>query len=45
MGVEWANGDITQEPLAVTVKDAPLACATHAKKAGLLEKPGWKRFK
>ena len=45
VGVEWANGDITQEPLTIIAEDAPLACATYAREADLLDKPGWKRFK
>ena len=40
--VEWENGEMTDEPLFIIAADAPIACAIHAKKKGLLNKPGWK---
>ncbi len=43
--VEWENGEITEEPLSIIAKDAPVACAIYAKKRCLLDQPGWKRFK
>ena len=43
--VEWSNGEITDEPLSIIAADAPVACAIYAKKKGLLNQPGWKRFK
>ena len=45
MRVEWENGEITDEPLSVIAVDAPTACAIYAKKKGLLNKPGWRRFR
>ena len=43
--IEWENGEITYEPLDIIAKDDPVTCAIYAKKNGLLEEPGWKRFK
>ena len=43
--VKWSNGEITDEPLSVIALDAPVACAIYAKEKGLLNLPGWKRFK
>ena len=45
VAVQWENGEQSDEPLAIIGADAPVACAVHAKKKGLLDKPGWKRFK
>ena len=43
--VKWSNGEETWEPLAGMAKDNPITCALYAKDNGLLETPGWKRFK
>ena len=43
--MRWKNGETTQEPLLITAVNAPLPCAICAKKKGLLNAPGWKRFK
>ena len=43
--VEWENGEITDETLSIIAVDAPVACAIYARKNGLLDKPGWRRFK
>ncbi len=43
--IEWENGEITSEPLSVIAKDDPVTCAIYAKENGLLDTPGWKRFK
>jgi hypothetical protein len=43
--VEWENGEITSEPLNIFGKDDPVTCAVYARKHGLLEEEGWKRFK
>ena len=43
--VEWENGEITSEPLSIIAADDPVTCATYAKDNGLLDTPGWKRFK
>eukprot|EP00934_Nitzschia_sp_Nitz4_P004676 Nitzschia sp. Nitz4//scaffold468_size5769//118//5631//NITZ4_009203-RA/size5769-snap-gene-0.0-mRNA-1//-1//CDS//3329552515//4666//frame0 len=43
--VEWENGEITTEPLSFFSKEDPVSCAIYGKNAGLLELPGWKRFK
>jgi len=43
--VEWENGEITTEPLAVIAADDPVTCAIYARENGLLDEPGWKRFK
>ena len=43
--VEWANGETTYEPLSIIAADDPVSCAVYAKKNGLLDTPGWRRFK
>ena len=43
--IEWENGEITSEPLSVIAADDPVTCAVYAKDNGLLEEPGWKRFR
>ena len=43
--VEWETGEVTAEPLDVIAADDPVTCALYAKGAGLLEEPGWRRFK
>ena len=43
--VEWANGETTYEPLSIIAADDPVSCAVYAKENGLLDTPGWRRFK
>jgi hypothetical protein len=43
--VEWETGEITHEPLSLIGTDDPVTCAAYAKKQGLLDQPGWKKFK
>jgi len=43
--VEWENGEITFEPLSNVAADDPVSCAIYARENGLLDTPGWKRFK
>ena len=43
--VNWSDGTSTYEPLSVIGADDPVTCALYAKKHGLLDEPGWKRFK
>jgi len=43
--IEWENGEKSYEPLAVIGADQPAMCAEYARDNGLLDKPGWKRFK
>jgi Reverse transcriptase (RNA-dependent DNA polymerase) len=43
--IEWENGEITTEPLAIKAADDPVTCAIYAREHGLLDKPRWKRFK
>jgi hypothetical protein len=43
--VEWETGEITYEPLDLIAQDDPVSCADYAKRNGLLDTPGWKRFK
>jgi len=43
--VEWENGEVTWEPLSIIAVDAPVPCAVYARENGLLDTPGWKRFK
>jgi hypothetical protein len=40
--VEW---ETTYEPLDLIASDDPVTCAAYAVKHGLLDTPGWKRFK
>jgi Reverse transcriptase (RNA-dependent DNA polymerase) len=43
--VEWETGEVTSEPLQLIAADDPVTCAIYAKDNGLLDLPGWKRFK
>ena len=43
--VEWENGEISSEPLAIIAQDDPVTCAIYARDNNLLHLPGWKRFK
>ena len=43
--VEWENGEITTEPLAIIAADDPVSCAVYARDNNLLDIDGWKRFR
>jgi hypothetical protein len=43
--IEWENGEITTEPLAIIAADDPVTCAIYARDNKLLDLDGWKRFK
>ena len=43
--IAWEDGSITFEPLHTIGDDDPATCAVYAEKNGLLDKPGWKRFR
>ena len=43
--VEWEDGSTSAIPLALLAADDPVSCAIYAKEHGLLDQPGWKRFK
>jgi hypothetical protein len=43
--IEWENGEITTEPLAIIAADDPVTCAIFARDNNLLDLAGWKRFK
>jgi hypothetical protein len=43
--IEWKNGEITSEPLKVIAADDPVSCAIYSREHGLIDKPGWKRYK
>ena len=43
--VEWETGESMYEPLDVIAADDPITCAIYAKEKGLLDEPGWRRFK
>ena len=45
MLVAWEDGSETFEPLHMIGKDSPVIVAHYAKEKGLLDLPGWKRFK
>jgi hypothetical protein len=40
--MEWENGEIAEEPLAIIVADDLVTCAIYAKEKGLLDKEKWK---
>ncbi len=40
----WENGEITDEPLTIFGRDAPVECAIYAKENKLLNTSGWKKF-
>ena len=40
----WENGEITDEPLTIFGRDAPVECAVYAKENQLLNTSGWKKF-
>jgi len=41
----WDDDTTSVEPLTSVAKDDPVSCAKYALEHGLLETPGWKRFK
>ena len=43
--IAWEDGSRTFEPLSIIAADCPVICARYAKLKGLLDTPGWKRFK
>jgi hypothetical protein len=43
--IEWETGETTYEPLNTIAQDDPMTCAVYAKNNGLLDTPGWRRFK
>jgi hypothetical protein len=43
--LEGDSGEVTPEPLAIIGQDDPVTCALYAEAHGLLDPPGWKRFK
>ena len=43
--IAWEDGSHTFEPLSIIPADCPVICARYAKLKGLLDTPGWKRFK
>jgi hypothetical protein len=43
--IEWENVEITKDPVKIIAADDPVTCAIYARENGLLDQPGWKRFK
>jgi hypothetical protein len=43
--LNWESGEVTPEPLAIIGQDDPVTCALYAEAHGLLDQPGWKRFR
>ena len=41
----WETGEVTYEPLDFLAKDIPVELAQYAIENGLLNNPGWRRFK
>lgn len=42
VSVEWENGEVTEEPLAIIAADDPITCAIDARDNNLLDMAGWK---
>jgi Reverse transcriptase (RNA-dependent DNA polymerase) len=42
--IEWENGEITTEALAIIAADDPVTYAIYARDHRILDKHGWKRF-
>lgn len=45
MRVNWDNGEVSYEPLALTAKSDPVTCAIYARNSGLLDMDGWRLFR
>ena len=43
--VVWEDGSRTYEPLHIIGADCPVICAEYAQRNGLLDSPGWRRFR
>ena len=43
--VIWEDGSRTYEPLHIIGADCPVVCADYAQRNGLLDSPGWRRFR
>ena len=43
--VEWETGETNYQPVDLMARDDPVTLAIYAKENGLLDTPGWKRFK
>jgi hypothetical protein len=43
--VKLKTGETTNEPLDLITEDDPISCAEYANTNGLLDIPGWNRFK
>ncbi len=43
--IAWETGEITSEPLSAIAADDPVTCALYTNANGLLDEPGWTRFK
>ena len=43
--MNWEMSPPTYEPLDLITKDDPVTCAIYEEKHGLLDQPGWRRFK
>ena len=43
--IRWDNGEETEEPLSIIAADDSVTVAVYAGDNGLLDTPGWKRFK
>jgi len=43
--IKWEYGELSSEPLHITVADSPVECAIYAKEKNLLKTQGWKHLK
>ena len=43
--MESENGEINELPLTIAAAEDPVVCATYASDHGLLDTPGWQRFR
>ena len=44
MKVQWTDGSVTWEPLALMIAQDPVTLAVYAKEHNLLETTGWKKL-
>jgi hypothetical protein len=42
--VEWESGETAYDPLDIIAKDDPISWSDYAKRHGILDTSGWKRF-
>jgi hypothetical protein len=43
--MRWSTGEQTWEPTKIVSQDDPVTLAIYAKEKGLLDTPGWQKYK